>query len=136
MIKRFAVLQSVVLVGYAVVGGLMVAPTDLSAQYVRPTTILVPGKLAPQVEQGLLEVVKDRWSGSPLAVRTFFEGTTTVARDLAVTGGKSDTSLVTNGAVVDAGRTILARQFQVGPEFAWRTAGTGAVQSVVRAGEP
>jgi len=99
---------------------LAVTPRVSDAQYVRPTTIILPGKFDPTMAKGLETVLATRdWEGAPTA-RSYFEGAVALAPELQVRGGSADKSLAGSADLNRAGRALIGAHFMLGPDFVWR----------------
>jgi len=95
---------------------LAVTPRVSDAQYVRPTTIILPGKFDPTMAKGLETVLATRdWEGAPTA-RSYFEGAVALAPELQVRGGSADKSLAGSADLNRAGRALIGAHFMLGPE--------------------
>jgi len=105
--------------GLVLAGTAAVAPRVAEAQYVRPTTLLVPGQLSSEVSSALSTLCADKCAGTRWAGRSFSEGLHPAIGSLKVSGAKGDSVLTSSGELAGAARTLLKSQFLIGSSYAW-----------------
>lgn len=94
-------------------------PQCIEAQYVRPTTLLVPGQLSSEVSTALSTLCADKCAGTRWAGRSFSEGLHPALASVKVAGGKGDTVLTASPDLAAAARSLLKAQFLIGSNYEW-----------------
>ncbi|MEN9790928.1 MAG: hypothetical protein RLZZ63_586 [Gemmatimonadota bacterium] len=105
--------------GLVVAATVAIRPQVVEAQYVRPTTLLVPGQLSTEVSSALTTLCADKCAGTRWAGRSFSEGLHPAIAGLKVSGGKGDSVLTSSAEVAGAARALLKSQFLIGSSYAW-----------------